>query len=265
MLIPNPSPVSRNGRATRKNQRKLSRTRRAPTRRGPASKAPSPTKPLTKLLIVHASPVLRLGLSTLVGSLDHLRVCGQTADAREALELFARHRPAVVVAGLTLRHGDGIGLIKDLRKASPEIRVLVLSNRTDPLSLQRSFRAGARGYLAAHDDLSEIPRALAQIMAGEFYASPSVARLLLRVVAEGGLRPIATEGQLSDRELQIFGLIGRGLGASRVAKELHLSVKTIETHRMRIKQKLGVQSGVELNRRAESWLMNQTRKARWIV
>jgi DNA-binding NarL/FixJ family response regulator len=167
----------------------------------------------------------------------------------------------VVVLGLTLQHGDGIGLLKDFRKSSASIRTLVLSDRTDALSVHRAFRAGARGYLVAHDDISEIPRAIKQILAGEFYASPSVGRLLLQVLAKGGTLPACAElSQLSDRELQIFGMIGRGLGASHVAKDLHLSVKTIETHRMRIKHKLGLRTGAELNRRAENWLMSQMRK-----
>jgi DNA-binding NarL/FixJ family response regulator len=188
-------------------------------------------------------------------------VCAQTDDVPEALEFFTRHRPDVIVIGLTLRHGDGIGLMKDFKKSATHARTLVLSNRTDALSVQRSFRAGARGYMVTHDDISEIPRALIQILSGEFYASPSVARLLLRVLAKGEMVSAPSElGQLSDRELQIFGMIGRGLGASRVATELHLSVKTIETHRMRIKQKLGLRSGAELNRRAENWLMGQIRE-----
>jgi DNA-binding NarL/FixJ family response regulator len=136
-----------------------------------------------------------------------------------------------------------------------------LSNRTDTLSVQRAFRAGARGYMVTHDDMSEIPRALAEILSGEFYASPSVARLLLQVLAEGKMTPAGGElDQLSDRELQIFGMIGRGLGASRIANELHLSVKTIETHRMRIKQKLGLRSGPDLNEHAANWLTSQMRK-----
>jgi DNA-binding NarL/FixJ family response regulator len=165
------------------------------------------------------------------------------------------------VSGLSLRHGDGIGLIKDFKKSTPSVRMLVLTDRTDILSVQRTFRAGARGYMVAHDDISEIPRAIAQILSGEFYASPSVARLLLQVLAEGKMLPAGAElTQLSDRELQIFGMIAQGLGATRIAQELHLSVKTIETHRMRIKQKLGLQSGADLNRHAKIWLMNQIRK-----
>ena len=222
--------------------------------------AASPTRTLTKILVVHGSPVIRIGLTKLLRSSRAFRVCGETDDVAEAREFCARQGPAVVVMGLTLRRGDGIGLIKDLRKSAANIRVLVLSNRSDALSLQRSLRAGARGYVVTYDSVAEIPRALNAILAGEFYASRSVSRLLLKVVANGEMKPMGAESRLSDRELQVFRLIGRGLGATGVAKELHLSVKTIETHRMRIKQKLGLRCGAELNRRAESWLMSELRK-----
>ena len=221
------------------------------------------TKTPTKVLIVHGSPVLRFGLARLLRRFRSFRICGQTEDVRAARELFARHRPDLVILGLTLRHGDGVSLIKDLKKSAPRVRIMVLSQRSDVLSLQRSFRAGATGYLAAHEALSEFSRALNEVVAGEIYASPLVARLVLQIVAGGEMKPTVSESKLSDRELQIFALIGRGLGATRVANELHLSVKTIETHRTRIKQKLGLQSGAELNRRAENWLITQTRTREW--
>jgi DNA-binding NarL/FixJ family response regulator len=207
--------------------------------------------------------MLRLGLSGLLRSFRSFRVCAETEDVRKARELFARHRPDLVILGLTLRHGDGVNLIKDLKKSAPQVRIMVLSQRTDILSLQRSFRAGADGYLAAHEALSEFPRALVEVTAGEIYASPLVARLVLQVMAGGEMKPTASENKLSDRELQIFALIGRGLGATRVARELHLSVKTVETHRTRIKQKLSLRSGAELNRCAENWVLGQIRNRAW--
>ena len=232
-----------------------------------AQRRVSKTAPLTnsptRILLVHESPILRLGLAGLFRRVRSFRICGQTDDVREARDLFSRWQPDLVILGLTLRHGDGISLIKDLKTSTAAVRIMVLSQRTDVLSLQRSFRAGAGGYLAAHEALSEFPRALAAVMAGEIYASPLLERLVLQVLAGGGMKPTASEYNLSDRELQVFALIGRGFGATRVAKELHLSVKTVETHRMRIKQKLGLRSGAELNQRAETWLISQTRGRQW--
>jgi DNA-binding NarL/FixJ family response regulator len=223
--------------------------------RNPTAKAPA-----KKVLIVHASPLLRLGILTALGSIKTLRISAETNSASEALDLFNRHRPQVVILGLTLRHGDGVCLIRDLIRLDPAALVLVVSNRSDALSVQRSFRAGARGYLMLQDDLAELARALEQIFEGELYASPGIAGVFLQVMANGASVPVTTEARLSDRELQIFHMIGRGFGPTRVARELRLSIKTIETHRMRIRQKLGVENGSELNRRAESWVLDQIRK-----
>lgn len=220
-----------------------------------ASKAPG-----KKVLVVHASPLLRLGIWAALSSIKTLRISAETNSASEALDLFNRHRPQVVILGLTLRHGDGVCLIRDLIRLDAGTVILVVSNRTDALSVQRTFRAGARGYLAPQEDLSEFRRALNQILAGELYAGPGVARVFLEVMANGTSAPAANEAGLSDRELQIFHMIGRGFGPTRVARELRLSIKTIETHRMRIRQKLGLENGNELNRRAENWVLDQIRK-----
>ena len=138
---------------------------------------------------------------------------------------------------------------------------LVVTARTDSLSVQRAFKAGARGYVVTADPTEEILLALEKLIAGELYASGSVSRGLLQMLANGSVeaRRDACE-HLSDRELQVFRLFGSGLGSSRIAQELHLSVKTIETHRHRIKQKLGLTNAGELTRRATEWLVAATRQ-----
>ena len=229
-------------------------------RRGQRPPRTPRTRTLTKVVIVHGSAVVRVGLAKLLRSARTFRVCGETDDVAQARDLCARYAPALVVLGLTLRRGDGIGFIKDLRKSAAHFRVLVLSNRSDALSVQRSLRAGARGYVLTYDPAAEILQALSAILAGQLYTSPSVSRFLLKIVVNGERKTVGPASRLSDRELQVFRLIGRGLGATRLAQELHLSVKTIETHRMRIKQKLGLRCGAELNRRAESWLMSELRE-----
>jgi DNA-binding NarL/FixJ family response regulator len=178
-----------------------------------------------------------------------------------ARRLFAEHRPDLVVLNLTLRHGDGIALIKDFKKLNPAARVLVVTARNDTLSLQRVFRAGARGYVVTQDETAEVLHALERIASGELYASGTVSRGLLEMLAAGTVETRKVDGrQLSDRELQVFRLMGSGLGTSRVATELQVSVKTVETHQSHIKQKLGLQTGVELNQRAARWLLNATRR-----
>ena len=212
------------------------------------------------VLIVHHAPLLRFGLTKLIESNRHFRIVGDTGEAPVARHLFAQHFPELVVLSLTLLHGDGISLLKDFKKMNPLARALVVTSRNDSGSLQRAFKAGARGYVVTADETVEVLDALEKIAAGELYASGTVSRGLLQMLAKGSVEtPQNGCGSLSDRELQVFRLIGSGFGTSRVATELQLSVKTIETHRQRIKQKLGLTDGSELTRRAAEWLMDGVR------
>lgn len=231
--------------------------------RAPAIAPGGEAPPKQAVLIIHGSPVMRIGLAALVRSSPSFTTCRDAQDAPSARDLFVRHHPGLVILGLTLPHGDGIELLKDFRKQNAAVACLVLTTREDPLSLQRAFRAGARGYVFACDDAEEVLRGLAAIAAGELYASPAASRQLLAAVANGSTAPgPATVAGLSDRELQIFRLIGSGFGPTRVAAELRVSVKTVESHRTRIKEKLGLASGAELNARAARWLLDTLRHAR---
>ena len=224
---------------------------------------PSPMETLTKtkVLTVHAAPLIRFGLARLLETSGRFEVCAETDDVPTARQLFVQQPPQIVVLGLTLRGGDGIELIKDFRKLNPSARTIVLTTREDPLSMQRAFRAGARGYLVTTDPLPEILIALDQILSGNLYVGPSVLRRLLGNLANGAIESVTSElKHLSDRELQVFSLIGRGFGASRLAHELHLSVKTIETYQMHIKEKLGLRSAAELSEKATRWMMHSARR-----
>ena len=174
-----------------------------------------------RVLVAHSQPVTRFGLVALIRSSKLFQVCAETGEAPVARRLFAESRPDLVVLNLTLRHGDGIELIKDFRKQDPAVRALVVTARTDTLSLQRAFKAGARGYIVTQDETAEVLQALERIASGELYTSGTVARGLLEMLAAGTVEPRKSEGSnLSDRELQVFRLIGSGLGTSRVATEL---------------------------------------------
>ena len=244
------------------NRNKSGAKSRAPThQRWTNGSAPTRRAGRPRVLVVHSSPVTRLGLAVLLAESGRFAVCGQTDAASTARELFEQHQPELVVTGLTLRGGDGVGLIKDFRKLHPKSRTLVLSERDDALAVQRAFRAGARAFLMAGDETAEILEALDRILAGELYASVSVGRRLLENLAGGQIRPNDSKvTSLSDRELQVFSLFGRGFGATRLAAELHLSVKTIETHQMRIKEKLGLRSAAELSKEASLWMGEVARR-----
>jgi len=214
-----------------------------------------------KVLIVHYAPLIRSGLVALIEPTCRFAACGETEDAPTGREMFVKHQPRVVALGLTLRRGNGFELIKDFRRLNSAARVLVVSARDDPLSIQRAFRAGTHGYLALEDDSAEVLKALDRISEGHLYASPSVMRRLLQGLATNEIEPAASEVKvLSDRELQVFSLIGRGFGATKLATELHLSVKTIETYQAHIKEKLGLRSAAELSEKAAHWALNSMRR-----
>ena len=215
----------------------------------------------TRTLIIHHVPLVRSGLVALIEATGRFAVCGETDDAPTGREMFLKHQPRVVALGLTLRRGDGIDLIKDFRRINTAARLLVVSAREDPVTVQRAFRAGTHGYFALEDDPSQVLEALSSISEGHLYASASVTLRLLKSLATNEIEPARSEVKtLSDRELQVFSLIGRGFGASRLATELHLSVKTIETYQAHIKQKLGLQSAAELSEKATHWVLQSMRQ-----
>jgi DNA-binding NarL/FixJ family response regulator len=229
-------------------------------RASPENKQMHPPEKMS-VLIVHHSPLMRFALTTLIKSNHQFIVIAETGEAPVARQLFAEKMPAIVVLSLSIQRGDGIALLKDFKRMNASARALVVTARNDSLSMQRAFKAGARGYVVTGDETAEVLHALEQIAAGELYASGTVARRLLQMLASGLVEtPRDSCGQLSDRELQVFRLIGSGFGTSRVASELQLSVKTIETHRQRIKQKLGLTNGTELTRRAAEWLLSASRE-----
>ena len=213
------------------------------------------------VLIIHHAPLIRSALVALIEATGRFAACGETDDAPTGREMFVKHQPRLVALGLTLRRGNGIELIKDFRRLNSAARLLVVSAREDPLSIQRAFRAGTHGYLALEDDPAEVLQALSRISDGHLYASASVTRRLLKSLATNEIEPARSEVKaLSDRELQVFSLIGRGFGASRLATELHLSVKTVETYQAHIKQKLGLHSAAELSEKAAHWTLNSMQR-----
>lgn len=214
-----------------------------------------------KTLIIHHLPLVRSGLVALIEATGRFAACGETDDAPIGREMFLKYQPRIVALGLTLRHGDGIDLIKDFRRINTTARLLVVSARDDLTTIQRAFRAGTHGYFALEDDLSQLLQALNRVSEGHLYASASVTLRLLKSLATNEMEPARSEVKaLSDRELQVFSLIGRGFGASRLATELHLSVKTIETYQAHIKQKLGLQSATELSEKATHWVIQSMRQ-----
>jgi len=212
----------------------------------------APTK--AKVLIVHRIGFVRAGVLSLIEKTVQFVVCGETDEAPLARELFLRHKPQLVVVGLRLCGADGIQLIKEFRSLNPVVAILALSEHADPFSAQRAFRAGARAYLTI-DDAPELLRAFDKILTGHPHVAASVLPLILSNFAAGSKNSRNPHiNNLSDRELEIFSFIGRGVSVSELASELHVSVKTIETHQMRMKGKLALHSAAELRQKAREWL-----------
>src|SRR5213075_437894 len=212
----------------------------------------SPTK--RRVLVVYRTGFVRSGVLSLIGKSVQFVVCGKTGEAPLARELFLRHKPELVLVGLRLCGADGIQLIKEFRSLNPAAAILLLSEHADAFLAQRIFRAGARAYLSI-EDAAELIRAFDEILTGRPYVGVSVLPLILNSFA-GGTKYARNSDMhsLSDRELEIFSFIGRGLRASELATELNVSVKTIETHQMRMKEKLGLHSAAQLRQKARDWL-----------
>src|SRR5262245_38411024 len=211
-----------------------------------------PTK--AKVLVVHRIGFVRSGVLSLIAKSMQFAVCAETDEAPSAREMFLRHKPHLAVVGLRLTGADGIQLIKEFRNLNPAAAILALSEYPDAFSAQRVFRAGARAYLSV-EDAPELVRAFDKILTGHPYVGASVLPLILSNFAGGTKNSRNSDiSSLSDRELEIFSFIGRGVSVSELATELHVSVKRIETHQMRMKEKLALHRAAELRQKAREWL-----------
>ena len=224
-----------------------------------------------RVLVVDGVPLTRGGLISLIHQHPMMLVCAEAGNAPAARQLCEREKPNIVVLDGPVQRGDEIELLHDFRKLHPPARTLILSDREDAFSVQRAFRAGARAYVSKQDEAAALLAALELVVGGGLFASPRVLHVLLEDLAHGGERwKERALGSLSDRELQVFRLLGRGLGATAIARELTLSVKTVETHQARMKQKLHLSSGADLRReamgRTRQWLAQRPMSDRkWMV
>lgn len=218
---------------------------------------PEPDRPPRKtIFIVDDHPVLRRGLTALIESEAELVVCGEAASYREALLALPQCRPDLVIVDLSLKGGpDGLDLIKELKARHPETPALVLSMHDESVYAERCLKAGARGYVTKERLEDTVLVAIRQLLAGETYMSEELrTRLAMKYVDGHSLATESPLSALSDRELQVFRMIGQGSSTREIAEELHLSVKTIESHREHIKHKLTIESGTELVHRATRWV-----------
>ena len=208
----------------------------------------------TTVLVVEDHEIMRQGLVHLIEQQTDLAVCGEADTIQDARRAVRELRPDVAVVDLTLKDGNAMKLIKDIRLRQPETTVLVLSMHNELAYAERALRAGARGYVSKSEASATVIEAVRRVIAGEIYVSSEVVSTVFsrmsRHEADGGL-PM---DRLTDRELEVFELIGEGLRTREIAARLHLSGKTIETYRENIKHKLGLENATQMIVRAVQWV-----------
>lgn len=212
------------------------------------------TETKKKILIVEDHPIFRWGLSELINQEPDMLVCGSATDVTGALKAIQRLDPDLIIADITLENSDGLDLTKEVNRRSKTIPVLILSMHDQFLYAERALHAGARGYIMKQEAMESVVTAIRQVLAGKIYLNNQVKDRILFNLADrpagGGRSPM---DRLTDRELEVFRMIGKGFSTREIASKLHLSIKTIGTYRERIKEKLHLKHANELVRHAVHW------------
>ena len=202
--------------------------------------------------------MMREGLAQLIAHEPDIAVCGEAGTVREALDLVEKLKPDLLLVDISLPDKSGLELIKDLQVLHPRLPVLVISMHDESLHAERVLRAGGRGYIMKQEGGNKMMLAIRQVLSGQIYVSEKMsARILETFTGRAGEKNRSPIEKLTDREFEIFQLIGEGKGTRDIAGQLHLSVKTIEAHRANIKEKLRIKDAVELVRHAVRWVEAQ--------
>jgi len=208
-----------------------------------------------QVLLVDDHPIVRQGLRRLIDGEGDLEVCAEAGTMREARQAIREKDPDVVVVDISLKEGDGMELIKDVRAHHPSLPMLVLSMHDEGVYAERLLAAGANGYIMKQAATDQFINALRRVLEGGVYVSEAVgARMIRKLAAGGATTSVDPIDHLSNRELQILQMIGRGLSTRQAAEALNLSVKTVESHRQRIKRKLDLATSSQLVQHAVNWV-----------
>jgi DNA-binding NarL/FixJ family response regulator len=210
-----------------------------------------------QVFLVDDHPLVRRALSELIDQEGDLAVCGEAEGAAAALRSIAALKPDVAIVDLTLKEGSGLDLVKDLKLRHPDLPVLVLTMHDESTYAERLLRSGARGYVMKDEASEKVIAALRRVLAGEVYLSEPMSARVLHKLVGGAAATASPVDLLSDRELQVFELIGQGVGTRQIAEKLHLSVKTIETYREHIKFKLKLDNATDLLQHAIQWAQSK--------
>jgi DNA-binding NarL/FixJ family response regulator len=205
------------------------------------------------VFVVDDHPIVRQGLALLINQEVDLMVCGQAEEMHSALRAIQSNRPDILIVDISLNGPDGLELLKNIRLTSPRLPVLILSMHDESIYAERALRAGANGYIMKQEATEKVLVAIRRILSGEIYVSDRIANSMLQHYVRGNPTGHSSIADLTDRELEVFRLIGEGQGTRQIAEALHLSVKTVESYQAHIKEKLSLRSARELVQHAVQW------------
>ena len=212
----------------------------------------------SRVLVVDDHPIVRQGLTLLINRESDLTVCGEAEDAHTAMQSLTSTRPDILVVDISLNGPDGLDLLKNVRSRHPELPVLILFMHDESIYAERALRAGAQGYIMKQEATEKVLVALRRILSREIYVSERIAnRMLHRYIGNPSASKPSSIADLTDRELEVFRLIGEGHSTRQIAEELHISVKTVESYQSHIKEKLSLRSARELVQHAIQWSISQ--------
>ena len=214
------------------------------------------------MFLVDDHPLVREHLTALLQAQADLEVCGEAEDAPTAMSLIAQRAPDLVILDILLKRSSGLELIKQVKELWPKLPVLVLSMHDEMLYAERSLRAGALGYITKEEATVNILSAVRRVLSGQVYLSERMAgRMMKRMVGANTVAELRSPLEvLTDRELEVFQMLGRGLGTRQIAEELRLGIKTVESYRARIKEKLQLADGNQLLQQAIQWVQSGARQ-----
>ena len=212
----------------------------------------------TRVLVVDDHPIVRQGLALLINREPDLSVCGEAEDARMAMQSITTTQPDILVVDISLNGPDGLDLLKDIRARHPDLPVLILSMHDESIYAERALRAGAQGYIMKQEATEKVLVALRRILSNEIYVSERISnRMLQRYIGSPTEGRPSSIADLTDRELEVFRLIGEGHSTRQIAEQLHISVKTVESYQAHIKEKLSLRSARELVQHAIQWTISE--------
>ena len=223
----------------------------------PKKQPPNDAPAKKRVLIVDDHPIFRAGLTSLVNLETELAVCGEANDAAQAMHALEKLHPDLVLLDMSLPGKGGLELLKDIRAIAPQMPVLIISMHDETLYAERVIKAGGRGYIMKQEGPEKIVQAIRKVLGGSISVSERIAAQILDAMSGSKGGTSTSVSTLTDREFEVYRLLGQGKEPHEIARTLHLSIKTVDTHRAHIRQKLGLRNATELIHHATRWTAEQ--------